>query len=74
MSRNLIPWTFQTWIENFRDVDLPIGDLARDIAEDPEFPIEDSFAIIHEYICGKAKHPSIIETFVLVWNFYQVSK
>lgn len=30
--------TFYQWIIKFKDVDLPIGDLASDIAKDAKFP------------------------------------
>lgn len=68
-----IPWTFKTWIANFKDVDLPIGDLAHDILRDPSFPEEDSFGIIHEHLCDKNVDSVIIETFAIVWAFYQAS-
>lgn len=70
-----IPWTFKTWIGNFKSVDLPIGDLANDILSDPDFPEDDDFGEIHEHICSKARYNSIvIETFITVWNFYLASK
>lgn len=70
-----IPWTFKTWIANFRGVDLPIGDLADDILRDDEFPEEDYFGEILEHISIKCRYDSdIIETFVLAWNYYLASK
>lgn len=74
MKPTEIPWTFKTWIANFKDVDLPIGDLAQDILKDSDFPEDDHFGTIHEHITSKAKHDAVIETFVTVWNFYQASK
>lgn len=65
-----IPWTFKTWISKFEGVDLPIGDLAYDIQRDPDFPEDNDFGIIHEYITYKTSDSGIIETFVTVWNFY----
>lgn len=69
-----IPWTFKTWIANFKAVDLPIGDLAVDVLSDTEFPEEDDFGIIHEHICSKTHDSDVIETFSLVWSFYQASR
>ncbi|ENH96685.1 hypothetical protein J416_09314 [Gracilibacillus halophilus YIM-C55.5] len=69
-----IPWTFKTWIANFKGVNLPIGDLADDIMSDPDFPEVDSFNAIHDYLYEKASHPNVMETFILAWNFYQASK
>jgi len=70
-----IPWTFKTWIANFKNVDLPIGDLADDILRSLDFPEEDDFGEIYEYLSVKAKGRSaILETFALVWAFYQASR
>lgn len=69
-----IPWTFKTWILNFKGVDLPIGDLAADIAGDPDFPEKDYFEEILGHISAKCKGDSVIvETFVLAWSYYQAS-
>lgn len=70
-----IPWTFKTWIIRFKGVDLPIGDLADDIAKDESFPDEDYFLEIWEHISSKCGHdPDILETFSLAWNYYLASK
>ncbi|QHT61727.1 hypothetical protein GXP70_18265 [Paenibacillus lycopersici] len=70
-----IPWTFKTWIACFKGVDLPIGDLADDILRDSSFPDEDDFGLILEHLSTKSKgNSNVLETFALVWSFYQVSK
>lgn len=70
-----IPWTFRSWIILFKDVDLPIGDLAVDIARDPEFPTEDYFGEILEYVSAKCHGDAdVIETFTLAWSYYLASK
>lgn len=70
-----IPWTFKTWIIRIRGVDLPIGDLANDIAKDESFPDEDYFLEIWEHISNKCgQDPDILETFSLAWNYYLASK
>lgn len=70
----LIPWTFKTWIVNFVSVDLPIGDLAQDIASDKDFPEEDDYGEICEHISTKCKRDSaILETFALAWGYYVAS-
>lgn len=70
-----IPWTFKTWIIRFRGVNLPIGDLANDIAKDESFPDEDYFLEIWEHISNKCgQDPDILETFSLAWNYYLASK
>lgn len=70
-----IPWTFKNWIVCFKDVDLPIGDLAKDISMDPDFPTEDYFGEILEHIDNKYKgDPNILEIFTLTWGYYLASK
>lgn len=70
-----LPWTFKTWILNFKDVDLPIGDIANDVARDPDFPEEDYFGEILDHISKKShSNPDIQETFVLAWGYYLASK
>ncbi len=70
-----IPWTFKAWITCFKNVDLPIGDLANAIASDGNFPEEDYFIEIWEYISLKCKNDSdTLETFALAWNYYLASK
>ena len=72
---NEVPWTFKTWIANFENVDLPIGDLAQDIARVDDFPEDDNFGEILDYIGRKSRWDSVIvETFCTVWNFYLATK
>jgi len=71
---NEIPWTFKTWIANFKNVDLPIGDLADDISRDPAFPDSEDYSVLRSYIVRKQQHPAVLETFETVWKFYQASK
>lgn len=69
-----IPWTFKTWIENFKSVDLPIGDLARDIFTDEDFPEDDNFSEIYDHLIRKHARGVVIDTFVAAWNYYLISK
>ena len=69
-----IPWTFKTWVSKFIAVDLPIGDLARDIASDPNFPDDDDLPEIFDYLLKKKADYVILNTFTSVWNFYQVTR
>lgn len=72
-ERNSIPWTFKSWISNFKGVDLPIGDLAEDILADDDFPEYDSFTDIYDHIRGRRGNTPALDTFVTVWNFYLAS-
>lgn len=65
-----IPWTFKTWIVRFKGVDLPIGDLAKDIVSDEDFPNEDYFSDIYDHLRSKHANSICLETFVAAWNYY----
>lgn len=70
-----IPWNFKDWIIRFKEVDLPIGDLASDIAKDENFPTEDYFGEIWDYLSLNCRNDSdILETFSLAWSYYLASK
>lgn len=69
-----IPWTFKTWIANFREVDLPIGDFANDIAADKDFPDEEQIEILIDYLVNHKFDSEQIEMFINIWQFYQFSK
>lgn len=74
-----IPWTFKTWIANFKDVDLPIGDLARDICVSDEFPAGEAgceyFSEYYDYIASKSNNrDEITECFRTVWQFYEATR
>ncbi len=62
-------WTFKSWIKNFCKVDLPIGDFARDITQDPDFPTDDYITEILEYLNAKLSEDQMLE-FLAIWNFY----
>lgn len=69
-----VPWDFKTWIVNFKDVDLPIGDLARDISSDADFPDSDDYYETLDYIARKSRYDHVvIDTFRVVWDFYKTS-
>ena len=69
-----IPWEFKTWLSNFIDVDLPIGDLAKDVLRDPDFPDSDEYYETLDHIARKSHYDHvIIDTFRTVWDFYKSS-
>ena len=68
-----IEWTFKTWLQNFIGVDLPIGDLAKDICGDAEFPDSDAGEIF-EYVGRKCRSDYVVmDTLATVWAFYSSS-
>ena len=75
MFEKRVAWTFKTWISRFQGVDLPIGDLAEDVARDPSFPELDNFGDIYVHIESSANgDPLILETFALAWGYYLASR
>jgi uncharacterized protein YozE (UPF0346 family) len=65
---------FRTWILHFVDVDLPIGDLASDIKNDPEFPRANKKEVILEYLRSRQAIPEAIQTFEDAWDYYLKSR
>ena len=58
MERWRSKMSFRTWIMRYRTRNNPMGDLARDIADDPEFPdtsdlISVSFYLQRRHPCGE---------------------
>lgn len=76
MSTCESPWAFKKWLANFEQVDLPIGDLAKDVAADKSFPDSDNKDEILSYLQSSSVHASLaaLETFETVWDFYQASR
>ena len=72
---NKNPWTFYKWLANFKDVDLPIGDLAQDILGDSNFPTEsNSFQEIYDHLCDIRANSRMMQTFLEVWYFYSYTE
>ena len=74
METREIPWTFKTWLAKFKDIDLPIGDLATDVLADSAFPDKDDFKTIYSYLTSRRADDVVMETFKIVWNFYLASR
>ena len=74
LGRYEIPWTFKSWIANFKAVDLPIGDLARDVDRDPEFPESDDFSEIAAHVLRHwgADGP-VLSVLAEAWSYYLAS-
>ena len=68
-----IPY-FHEWIRQFNDLELAIGDLARDIESDHyTFPITHEYGIIHCYLnLEKKASYNAVRTFEKAWNDYQL--
>lgn len=62
---------FYDWIAHFKNIQLPIGDLARDILNDKEFPKQSVlFSSIYEYLLSKNANEKVLDTFRKVYTLY----
>lgn len=65
--------SFKVWIRRLKDEDTPVGDLARDISCDPNFPDGDSHTRISKYLEEKSHHPGVMDAFEQAWKIYSAS-
>jgi len=65
---------FKTWIKQFNDLPIAIGDLARDIESDHlSFPKSNSFSVIFTYLNTEARAtPDALRTFDEAWHEYEL--
>ena len=69
-----VPWTFKSWLFRFESVDLPIGDLARDVMGDPDFPDSDDFAEIASYVLRRRASDGVVMSVLAeAWSYYLAS-
>ena len=62
--------TFKNWLLRFCEVKLPIGDIARDVKDDKNFPDKNSHEAIFDYLESQhAGNPATV-TFENAWNYY----
>lgn len=71
---NEVPWTFKKWLSKFESVDLPIGDLARDVSNDSNFPTSEDYRVLYRYLESNFGHPNALYTLKTTWRFYQQTK
>ncbi|WP_179394948.1 YozE family protein [Lacticaseibacillus absianus] len=65
--------SFKEWLDRFKGVDWPIGDLQADVAKDPTFPSESrDHDEIRAYLERRASNAAL-ETFEECYEFYQKS-
>lgn len=69
-----VPWKFKTWLAKFIDVDLPIGDLSKDVARDTNFPDSEDYDTLYEYLENTGACQAALWTFDTTWKFYQETK
>ena len=61
---------FAKWIMRYKEDNSPIGDLARDISDDKDFPKTKSKKKILEYLESKDACDGAISAFISAWEAY----
>jgi uncharacterized protein YozE (UPF0346 family) len=64
---------FKTWLKNFLKEDSAFGDLAKDVADDSEFPKQNKYDIILYYLQRQNAISDCITTFENAWREYKYS-
>lgn len=63
--------TFKDWLSYFKEVNLPIGDLAKDVAHDGKFPDTKDYEKINDYLQNEARASrAATDTFEKAYAFY----
>nr|WP_304364513.1 sterile alpha motif-like domain-containing protein [Methanosarcina sp. KYL-1] len=62
---------YKDWIKKFENESSPIGDLARDIIHDKNFPKSKSKSYILRYLYNKPACKDAIDTFTKSWDLYR---
>lgn len=70
----IVELSFYDWLLNFKDINLPIGDLARDVQADTNFPKKSkSKNVIIKYLENNGAIPRVIEVADETFDFYAKS-
>lgn len=63
---------FKKWLACFEEVELPIGDLARDFRDDDNLPNTNDYEILLSYV-EDLENETITNVFKSVWKYYSES-
>lgn len=63
--------TYKEWLLKFIDVNLPIGDLAKDVEADKTFPNSKKREVILEHLESRQAAPIVIDIFERTYRFYR---
>lgn len=63
--------TFYTWLKQFKDDDTPLGDLSRDVSDDPEFPRTKKYDIMVQYLKSKDVPNKVLTVLESSFSNYQ---
>ena len=62
--------TYKEWLLKFTGVDLPIGDIAADVAADDKFPNSKDYESIFEYLDSNSSSDSFMRVFEYTYKMY----
>ncbi|MEU2507661.1 YozE family protein [Streptomyces sp. NPDC007863] len=63
--------SFTTWLKSHVKDDNAIGDLARDVAMDPDWPSGKQLKGQREYLEGRGAISAAVETLERAWDLYR---
>jgi uncharacterized protein YozE (UPF0346 family) len=67
--------TFYDWLKEFKEVNLPIGDLAGDVLRDKTFPKDvDSLTDLMTHLDKLRAHEDALFTAQRVWRMYEIDE
>ncbi|KOG51093.1 hypothetical protein ADK75_17060 [Streptomyces virginiae] len=62
---------FTSWLKTHAKDQNAIGDLARDVAADPDWPSRRQLSGQREYLEERGAIPAAVETLELAWELYE---
>lgn len=65
------PKSFSAWLKTHKSQDNAIGDLARDVSDDPDWPARKGRQGQLDYLEGRGAIPAAIETLERAWTEYE---
>ncbi|MFD7999699.1 YozE family protein [Streptomyces mirabilis] len=68
------PKSFTAWLKTHADQDNAMGDLARDVSRDPEWPSRKGLPGQHTYLEERGAISAAIETLERAWTQYEQYK
>lgn len=63
--------SFEVWVTRFETDNSPVGDLARDILADNDFPVVNDYRNIHDYLIRQNACNDAMVAFEKAWGIYE---
>jgi len=62
---------FKDWLIEYKDIDRPIGDLAKEVGQDGTFPNSSDYEALIDYFDSRNAQQAVLDTFEYVYRFYK---